>query len=302
MIDELEYLREQRPMADEVDSGVALRARRALLRRALGPQIRRRRLTRGLASLAAAAVVVSVIGFVNFGDRGPSSASASILTRSADTFSSSPAPQKGQYLYVRSVETDYNFGPSSARKLQAGQPDVGRIVLETWIPGDKSVSAVERLTGSDDKVFVTPASTTDNPELFDHHPRDAKSLLAQLRALSDPSINTTGTDTEQPWRAAFSLLLNAQAPDDLKADTMRALATISDVVIVDKNADVNGKAGIALGMRESSAPQLVFTPDTGEFLGAIGYPERGPNWRGPAEPRYTVALESKIVESAPDLP
>lgn len=308
MTDELTILREMRPETTPPDSLVTLRARRALLRQALTKRIRRRYAVRTLVGVAATAAVLGIVGIVNPNGRegGATAAAAAILKHSAATMDAST---EGPYEYRRSISNSWEFGPSAtdpAKEETAPFVDDG---VETWIPADTNKPVIQRTTAADGTVTfaVVDQDFTDAADLYRQNPAEPADMLKALRELVRKStVGLLPSDVDPQnnsdvWGAAFSLLWDPCTSDDVRANVLRALALMDGVQIVDKNAEIAGKTGAALGFGGDSL-QLIFDRESDAFLGMRNYPERGPDWVGPSEPVWTLVSESKIVNSAPQPP
>lgn len=148
---------------------------------------------------------------------------------------------------------------------------------------------------------------TDAADLYRQNPAAPADMLKALRELVRKStVGLLPSDVDPQnnsdvWGTAFSLLWDPCTSDDVRANVLRALALMDGVQVVDKNAEIAGKTGAALGFGGDSL-QLIFDRESDAFLGMRNYPERGPDWVGPSEPVWTLVSESKIVNSAPQPP
>ena len=308
MTDELTILREMRPETTPPDSLVTLRARRALLRQALAKRTRRRYAVRAAAGVAATAAVLGVVGIVNpnGGSTGATAAAATILDRSATAID---ATAEGPYEYRRSITSSWEFGPSAtdpSKEETAPFVDNG---VETWIPADTNKPVIQRTTAADGTVTfaVVDQDDTDAAGLYRQNPTEPADMLKALRELVRKSTlgllpsDVDPNDNSDVWGTAFSLVADPRTSDDIRANVLRALALMDGVQVVDKNAEIAGKTGVALGLGGDSL-QLLFDRESGAFLGVRSYPEPGETWVGPDRPRWTLIFESKIVDSAPQPP
>jgi hypothetical protein len=304
MIDEL--LREARPDVAPPDPVVVLRARRALLRTALVRRTRRRFATRIAIGTAAAAMIVAATVVAQTPNHGASAAAATILERSADAFDDAPVGGPGQYVYRKQIDLSWDYGPSPTDPAKEDTtPRTSPVVVETWVPTTSSKPLIQRTTDPAERVTWAVVSQTSNENYPIYRSQPQGPMM--IRALRDLAIRVgtdTGTtdDTERIWRAAFWLLSDPQTPDQVRADVLRALTDVAGVEVVDRNVHVGDQVGVALGSGGTHAPDFVFDPATGAFLGMRGHPERGPDWVGPDEPTWTTQLESRIVDSAPRPP
>ena len=308
MIDELALLREMRPETTPPDSLVTLRARRALLRHALAKRTRRRYAVRTLVGVAATAAVLGVVGIVNpnGGSTGATAAAAAILDRSATAID---ATTDGPYEYRRSIASSWEFGPSSADPAKEETAPFVDDQVETWIPADSDKPIIQRTTAADRTVTfaVVDQDDTDAADLYRQNPTEPADMLKALRELVRKSTqgllpsDVDPNNNSDVWGTAFSLVADPRTSDDIRANVLRALALMDGVQVVDKNSEIAGKTGVALGLGGDSL-QLLFDRDSDAFLGIRGYPEHGPDWVGPSEPVWTLVFETRIVDSAPQPP
>jgi hypothetical protein len=164
MIDELTALRQARPEMMPADPVVVLRARRALLRRALVGRTRRRYAVRALVSAAAVAVVLGVVGVVDLGDdRRVNAAAAAVLDRAAHVALNDPDPVAGPGQYLRTTLVEQSWVDSTD---EAGKPIVGRdgklaVTQERrtrhiWVPHDPGQDWIVR-----DETVLLRSNSTD---------------------------------------------------------------------------------------------------------------------------------------------
>lgn len=300
MIDEL--LREMRPDTSPPDPLVTLRARRALLRKTLAKRARRRYAVRAVVGVAAAASVLGVVGVVNLrGDGSGATAAAAILNRSATALDSAPAGGPGQYVYRKEIVTSWDYGPSASDPAKENTTPRVSDGIETWIPQDSARPLVQRTTDPQGGVTfaIVDQDETDARELYQQDPKDPTAMLKALRELTRKSGSEDPNDNGVVWGTAFSLVADPLTPDDIRAGVLRALALMDGVKVVDENAGIGGTTGVALGYDEKYAPQMIFDPADGAFLGVRGYPAHNPNWVGPDKPVWTLVFETRIVDSAP---
>ena len=302
MIDEL--LREARPEVARPDPVVTLRARRALLRKALARRTRRRYAVRAAIALGAAATILTATVVGQGPDHGASAAAAAVLERSADALDAQRAPLRGQYRYCTAHELSWDYGPSAADPAKEDtRPRTSPLVIETWVPADPAKPLIQRTTEPDADVTwaVVDQDDSANDPIYRDRPTGA-AMLEALRDLARRSGSDFPDDTSAIWSAAFWLLSDPQTPDAVNAEVLRAVAQVDGVKVVDTTAQIDGKVGVGLGTGEKYGVEFVFDPNSGAFLGMVGHPARTKDWVGPDEPTWTTTLESRIVDSAPRPP
>jgi hypothetical protein len=303
MIDEL--LREARPNPAPPDPVVVLRARRAVLRNAVGARVRRRYATRVAVVITAAASALVVLGLVQTPEHGASPAAAAILEKSADALDAAPRPLPGQYVYRTAHDLFWDYGPSAddpAKEDTSARTSPVRI--ETWVPIDPTRPLIQRTTDPVSGVTWAVVDQDDNPAwpLYRNPPRGPRAMLQALRDLVRRIGSQDPDDNGAIWSSASSLLWDPQTPEAIKADILRALTQMDGVVVADRHARIGDRVGVALRYQEKYPLDFVFDPADGSLIGVRGHPERGPDWVGPDEPTWTTTYESRVVDSAPRPP
>jgi len=303
MIDEL--LREMRPEVPAPAPVVTLRARRALLRRALARRTRRAYAVRAVIGIGAAATIVAATVVAQTPDHGASAAAAAILERSADRLDAARPPLPGDYRYSTMHDLFWDYGPSpSDPTVEDTNPRTSPVRIETWVPTDSLRPMIQRTTDPESGVTWAVVDQDDNPAwpIFRNPPSNPAAMLAALRDLERREGSQDADDDGVIWGAAFSLMWDPQTPDAIRADILRALALMDGVSVVDRHVEIGGKVGVALGYAARNAPDAVFDPADGSLIGFRGHPERGPDWVGPDEPTWTTTFETRTVDSAPRPP
>jgi hypothetical protein len=302
MIDQL--LRDVRPEVSGPDPVEVLRARRALLRKALARRTRRRYVVRAAIGIGAATAIVATTVFLQTPDHGASAAAAVILERSATTLESSRPVLPGQFVYRKDVLLSWDYGPSASDPAQEDtRPRTSPVQVETWVPTDPGKPLIQR---TDDHInpiswaVVDPTSNANYP-IYRDRPK-GEAMLKAMRELARSSGSDFPDDLAAVWTAAFWLLSDPQTPDAVNAEVLRAVARVDGVTMVDRRAEIGGRTGVALGIDEKYSVEFVFDPSDGAFLGMIGHPDRSKNWVGPDLPRWTRTFESRVVDSAPQPP
>lgn len=263
-----------------------------------------RRWTRRIGAVAVAAVLVAAALLVpsmitDHGRPVVSAEAAQALTNAAGAIGSSDAPVKrGQYRYlqthawwaafqgpdVRLVENVTTIwvpadpaDPSQKWMLRRAPTGAVR-----WIHGDQA-DADTRGSVSPTDLYPTinaeaacgdfysaggcdrPGSWQDpTPAFLAALPRKPVALLARLRA--DAPDNGNG-DAELLVYTA-DLLKTGLVPADLRAALYQALAGLPGLEITDRQANLDGRVGMALGMQDGQSRQdIIIDPATGSFIG-----------------------------------
>jgi hypothetical protein len=97
-------------------------------------------------------------------------------------------------------------------------------------------------------------------------PRDPAALYARLRA--DTKGHGRDPDAEVLVYATDALRTGL-VPADVRAALYRAVAHLPGLKIVDHQANLDGRQGVALGMSDGGGgtQQIIFDPATGQFIG-----------------------------------
>lgn len=300
---------------------------------AVGAEHPPRRRVRWLA--AAAAVVVLTGGglaasTVDLTGVGSNSATAAEeLIKAADLASrvTERPLAPGQFRYVRSryEGITVEYGSTKAWTTESGS--------EQWIPADRrdewkirfSISSVEWLedhegegkpdpgpfkdgsefTGKCGKYSYYAADQPDRctngtfsnptPEFIAALPKDPAVMLARLK--DDGHAGDSGA-----LMSAGEALNSGQYPAEVRATVFRALALLPGLVVTDKKANLDGKEGVALGMKYfDDFTEIIIDPENGDYIGRRAtVAEDQPEEKGGLEKgtvRSSSAVTTKIVDS-----
>lgn len=228
----------------------------------------------------------------------------------------------GQYLYLRRHEWVV-VGANDTMMWREEQ------YMERWVPADHTQIWLERsrttgkyrwVSGNEQKakekgLLPKPRSSEAkarcgdfNPEKgFDRcsyrgweHPmpdwsaslpRDPAELLARLRAETDSPSGASGTQLDlYALETATQTLSSGLLPADLRAALYKAIALMPQIRITDKQMDLDGRTGTALGVTyDGKTREIIVDRDTGDFLG-----ERS-RWQGRTTMR-TTSLRTAVVD------
>lgn len=277
----------------DVRTGDGAVARKALLAEVHTPPVARRRV-RWLVAAAVVAVLVLGASLVSvFG--GPSGATAQasdLLGRSAARTMTvtDPVVGPGEYRYVE-THSWYSAEGESAPGVPYAY--LGEEVSQVWVPAEvdqewtqvrTSTGNVQWITGDRPAVPVDPPSSetlraprgafygpveggwqTPDPAFLASLPRDPAALYRRLSA--DAPDNGRG-DAEKLVYAADALR-TGWLPADVRAALYRALARLPGLTITDETANLDGRRGIALGVKDpvGSIDEIIIDPGTGAFIG-----------------------------------
>jgi hypothetical protein len=300
----LSRLREELPPASDE---VLAQARGRLLERAAERKSvagtrprRRRRLALGLAAVAAAAglVVAGPVGLDVLAPDGRSlgaTAEAAGLLRRAAINARDPVVGPTQYLKVTSRGVHLGIAqPADGRDVRYYSSDL----METWIPADPSRPWVLRRTAepyrflsaederalraagavprrvellrAKDGAFYGPVQgswQTPTRQFLAGLPRDPDRLLRRIYR------DSKGQGPSKHGEALVyiaDVLRSGLVPADLRAALFRAATNIPGVEVVEAQANLDGRKGVAVGRYERNngiRQEIIFNPDTGEVIG-----------------------------------
>lgn len=304
MIDELTMLRDAKPATVEPDPVVLLRARRSLIRKGLATRRSRRYTVRAVSAVAAATVALALVGVSPWPgkDGGATAEAASVLNLSAATIEKQPTAGPGQFTYILSVQREWYRGPRDKAPDSAVVAREGRRTFQAWVPADPDARWTLRISEGGD-VELTPgeaASQTiresqQRPEFYRSVPATPKAMLAALEALGPAGDNDAD---DSVMEHATEILFDKLASPALQAEVVRAMTLIDGVKVLDPDADLGDRHGIAIG-RKDDMTQIVFDPGTHEYIGARGV-RGGAKWTGPDGAQYiNTVLERTIVNEGP---
>jgi len=133
------------------------------------------------------------------------------------------------------------------------------------------------------------------PEFVAALPKDPKELLDKLRDAGQ--AGDSGALLQ-----AGEALNSGQYPAEVRANIFRALALLPGLVVTDKKANLDGKEGVALGMKYyDDFTEIIIDPENGDYIGrrqtvAEDMPEdKGGLEKGTV--RSSSAVTTKIVDS-----
>jgi hypothetical protein len=324
------------PTADQVDT-----IRRNILDRVAPsgdlvamPAPRRRRTSRrigfaaiGVGGLAAALIVTSVVLPIGAGGRATAEATEFLDSAATATIETSdPVVEPGQYLRIATNAVygastgeagydEYWLAPSSGVlyipaersdewvwERHPLQPTVffgntEGIALQRyqeWL-GDPDLNAV--LRGADGKFYDSPRSDHG----MDTMPRNPSALRDYFY---DNYTGGSASVDEDVWVRITDLLRTGEVPADLRAALYRAIALIPGVEIIDDQAALDGRTGVALGRVEpargsTSREEIIIDPKTGLMIGERTVTVAQLGEIPPGTVISSTSIETSVVDSAP---
>ena len=283
--------------------------------------------TLGVGTLAAALIVTGIVVPIGAGGGASAEAAAFLDSAAAATIKTSdPVVKPGQYLRIA---TNANYGASTG---EAGYeeywlaPSTGVL----YIPADKSDEWVwERhplqptvFYGNTEEIALQQyqewlgdpdldavlrgygGNFYDNPRRdygMDELPRDPSALRDYFYGkYTDGSASID----EDVWVRITDLLRTGEVPADLRAALYRAIALIPGVEIIDEQAALDGRTGVALGRVEpargsTSREEIIIDPTTGLIIGerTVILARQGEIPSGTVV--SSASIETTVVNSAP---
>ncbi|WP_375387588.1 CU044_5270 family protein [uncultured Amnibacterium sp.] len=288
--------------------------RRLRRRRALGGAS----IAVGALGLATALVLTDVIGLTGWRG-GASTAAADALHKAAiDTLQlSDPAVGPGQYLEV-STDAVYSATTDEGSYLatQNGQLYIPADRSDDWVwvrdpatvartfgPASERAARQDAGGGTTEIVRAPEGAFYNGPpqdDGFDALPRDPTRLLNHIYRV------TLGAGVSRDGEALVFIadaLRTGVVPADLRAAMYRAAAMIPGVEITEREANLDGRTGIAIGRTESNGirQELIIDPQNGRLIGEREVVTRADVIPGfPAgTPMGFTAVTATVVDSAP---
>jgi hypothetical protein len=251
-------------------------------------------------TVAAVAAGVLMAQTVEFGDQpAPASAAATVLTSAADRLGAAdPDVRPGQYLYIETHRWVLVVSDAPLAYLKES-------VDQTWVPYDRTQEWVQRsqntgkrewIHGSDADLVAAgietgPGQVTElRAPCGDFYPEGGLAPCEHEGNWQEPDaefVSTLGSDPHQLYQRIHAAMADegtgpdvatlefvAEAvrggllPADLRAKLYRALANLPILEVSDRNANLDGRNGIGLGIDEGGRKrELIIDPATGQFIG-----------------------------------
>ncbi len=251
-------------------------------------------------TVAAVAAGVLMVQTVEFGDQpAPASAAATVLTSAADRLGAAdPDVRPGQYLYIETHRWVLVVSDAPLAYLKES-------VDQTWVPYDRTQEWVQRsqntgkrewIHGSDADLVAAgietgPGQVTElRAPCGDFYPEGGLAPCEHEGNWQEPDaefVSTLGSDPHQLYQRIHAAMADegtgpdvatlefvAEAvrggllPADLRAKLYRALANLPILEVSDRNANLDGRNGIGLGIDEGGRKrELIIDPATGQFIG-----------------------------------
>lgn len=277
---------------------------------------------------------VVVVQTVPFGDQPPAaSAVAEVLTTAADRIGASdPVVKPGEYLYIEEHRWDLVSSDGGGRALTYLQESV----IQTWVPYDRSREWLRRSHTTDRRKWIQ-GGEADLPAPEDHaveelrakcgdfHPEGGMkpcerkgtwqeptpefvaALPADPKALYDELRSAMADEGPGPDAAILDFVQDAISrglmPAQLRATLYRALALLPALRISDRNANLDGRTGIGLGVETADREQeLIIDPATGQYIGERETTTRGFGAVGPGTTTSYTALSTGVARRLGEQP
>ncbi|MHA6670098.1 CU044_5270 family protein [Homoserinimonas sp. A447] len=249
----------------------------------------RRAIWAAIPAVAAAAIVATVISTTVFGSAGASAEAAEVLHKAASSTinSTDPVVGPGQFLKVESNQVALSFSGQDAAYEQPRS--VTLYIPEdksgTWLRGTQWLSPGENYGNAEpmiDEFWSDPNRGTlrlyeaeagnfggtqyDYAGEIAKLPRDADALLAYLYERAEGSASKE----EAVFEKIRGLLTTGLVPAEVRRAMYTALAELPGVYLADRQANLDGRTGVAISRKEPSRPfvqQIIIDPATGLLIG-----------------------------------
>jgi RNA polymerase sigma-70 factor (ECF subfamily) len=268
--------------------------------------------------LVAALVLTDVIGLGGW--RGGAQPAAAAVLHSAAVAAiktSDPVVRPGQYLKVSTVAV-YGAFTDTAGYLatQNGQLYIPATRSDDWVwvrdpstvaqtfgPASEKAARADGNSGGTEIVRAPEGAFYNGPpqdDGLDALPRDPTRLLNHIYRV------TLGAGVSRDGEALVFIadtLRTGVVPADLRAALYNAAAQIPGVEVIDREANLDGRIGVALGRNESDGirQEIIIDPRTGQLIGERQVLTRDgvvPGWPAGTPEGYT-AVTTTVVDSAP---
>lgn len=172
-----------------------------------------------------------------------------------------PADRSDDWVWIQCTRRPFQtFGPRSEAFA-----DEQAAIYEKY-----DLDVIRRFPGGTTPSITNFGGYQDGVETsvdYDALPREPRQLLDKIYELNGNSGQSRDGEALE-W--ITSALRRGTAPADFRAALYRAAAEIPGVEIIDDQATLNGKAGIAIGRLETTSNvryELIIDPETGQFIG-----------------------------------
>jgi hypothetical protein len=202
-----------------------------------------------------------------------------------------PADPRGVWRETRKVLDTSKFLGGSAPEAKAAPPAITSTDQGEWMapcgaffPRAKSVKACG---GPDD---------WDSVEFYAKLPRDPDRLYAFLVE----ATKYHGSTPQVMFHYGIQILSTGLMPAGLRGPWYRAMAKIPGIKVIDNQADLDGRTGIALGLTDENVQrQLIIDPATGAFIGERTVAGAKPSdpWIKPGTEIGASAIRTAVVDS-----
>ena len=145
------------------------------------------------------------------------------------------------------------------------------------------------------------SSDWESPAFYAQLPRDPDQLYAFLADLT----KGRGSTPSVMFHYGIEILRSGLMPAELRAQWYRALAKIPGIKVLDAQANLDGRVGVALGLDDQhELRQLIIDPATGQFIGerSIAGPQPDSPWIKPGTELGSSAITTAVADRLGEVP
>jgi len=254
----------------------------------------------GVGAVAAALIVTGVVVPSGGGSSGGASAQAAGFLKSAAVATietSDPVVGPGQFLRIETTQVSgVSDGTREAPMFQLAATDalyIPKNRADTWVWERHNLPSVgffnaagkaaaelsdadpDRFSDSDlngvlrEKAGAFYGSPPQTEQVFDELSRDPETLRDYFY---DEYRGGSSSIDEDVWVRITDLLVYGQVPADLRAALYQTLAVVPGVTIIENDATLDGRSGVALGYTEPARgsiwrDEIIIDPRSGLVIG-----------------------------------
>ena len=237
---------------------------------------------------------IKTTGVIMMFERGPTNEAAHPWLASMDRQMYVPADRTGEWVWASEPSTPVQFFGEGSRQASErmaaerrafGMPMEGEVLRA---PGGQ--------WGGSDWYVLNDVSLN---EVIKSAPRDPDELLKMI--YEQTGGNHWNTEAEA-FKAFANILRTGAVPADLRAVIYQAIALIPGVSLVDREATLDGRTGVSLGMKSSNnraRMEIIIDPASGHVIGEREVQLREDKGVPAGTVTAWTAITTSVVDSAP---